>query len=209
MLGTGFFEGVEYREPVFSGRLHTDLNTGVFFEPCSQLPEPFGNGGYLVTTDCDKGSPGVKMTDILEIANNSKCKNRVIILDCCFAAKMGETLLMNNSSILGEGVTIIAESQTWQASEEDEETEHGVFTDLLIQGLHGRAADVSGNITSASLYSFVDQLLGAWQQRPVFKTNSSQFLPIKNRSGKKLCTVMFSAGEEKGNDFNNREDIKL
>lgn len=138
------------------------------------------DGGYLVTTDYCNGSLGVRMTDILKMANDSKCKNRVIILDCCFAAKMGESLLVNNGSVLGEGVTIMAASQTWQTSEEDEEVEHGVFTDLLIQGLQGGAADISGNITPASLYSFVDQSLGAWQQRPVFKTNSSQFLPIRS-----------------------------
>ena len=142
------------------------------------------DGAYLVTTDCYKGNPGVKMTDVLELANKSRCKNKVIILDCCFAAKMGESLLGNNNSVLGEGVTIMAASQTWQASEEDKKNEHGVFTDLLLQGLKGGAADISGNITPASLYSFVDQSLGAWQQRPVFKTNISQFLPIRTINAK-------------------------
>lgn len=47
------------------------------------------------------------------------------------------------------------------------------------QGLKGGAADIGGNITPASLYSFVDQSLGAWQQRPVFKTNISRFLPLR------------------------------
>ena len=61
---------------------------------------------------------------------------------------------------------------------------HSIFTALLIQGLNGGAADISGNITPASLYSFVDQSLGAWQQRPVFKTNISQFLPIRTINAK-------------------------
>lgn len=137
------------------------------------------DGGYLCTTDFSKSNIGVRMTDILSYANNSKCKNKVIILDCCFSGKMGESLLMNNTSILGPGVTIIAASRPWQTSLEKNEIMHGVFTDLLVQGLKGGAADISGNITPASLYSFVDQSLGAWQQRPVFKTNISQFLPIR------------------------------
>ena len=137
------------------------------------------DGGYLVTTDFTSGSLGVRMEDILSFANNSKCKNKVIILDCCFAAKLGEALLDNNNSILGEGVTIMAASQPWQTSREDRNIQHGVFTDLLIQGLNGGAADIGGNITPASLYSFVDQSLGAWQQRPVFKTNVSQLLPLR------------------------------
>ncbi|WP_129739594.1 caspase family protein [Massilimicrobiota timonensis] len=141
-------------------------------------------GGYLCTTDFSEANYGVRMTDVLMYANNSKCKNKVIILDCCFAAKMGESLLLNNSSVLGAGVTIIAASQPWQTSSENGSIQHGVFTDLLIQALKGGAADISGNITPASLYSFVDQSLGAWQQRPVFKTNISQFLPIRTVNAK-------------------------
>lgn len=50
----------------------------------------------------------------------------------------------------------IAASNRDQYSVEDEITGHGVFTELLIKGLLGGAADVGGNITPASLYSFVD-----------------------------------------------------
>ena len=46
------------------------------------------------------------------------------------------------------------------------------------------AADIGGNITPASLYSFVDQSLCAWQQRPVFKTNISRFLPLRTIQAK-------------------------
>lgn len=137
------------------------------------------DGGYLVTTDYTSECYGVKMEDVLSLANNSRCKNKVIILDCCFAGQMGQSLLANNRSVLGEGITIMAASRPWQMSEENSDVKHGVFTDLLIQGLKGGAADIGGNITPASLYSFVDQSLGAWQQRPVFKTNISKFLPIR------------------------------
>lgn len=142
------------------------------------------DGGYLVTTDFTADSIGMKMEAVLSLANESRCKNKVIILDCCFSAKMGESILENNKSILGEGVTIMAASQPWQTSREDANIQHGIFTDLLIQGLKGGAADISGNITPASLYSFVDQSLGAWQQRPVFKTNVSQLLPLRTIGAK-------------------------
>lgn len=142
------------------------------------------DGGYLVTTDFSPDSLGVKMEDVLSLANDSHCKNKVIILDCCFAAKMGESLLVHNRSVLSEGVTIMAASQTWQESMENSDIQHGVFTDLLIQGLKGGASDISGNITPSSLYSFVDQSLGPWQQRPVFKTNISRFLPIRTINAK-------------------------
>ena len=153
------------------------------------------DGGYLCTTDFLLNETyGVKMLDILDLANKSNCKNKIIILDCCFAAKMGESLLANNVSVLGEGVTIIAASQRWEASVEDKNIQHGVFTDLLIQGLKGGAADISGNITPANLYSFVDQSLGAWQQRPVFKTNISQFLPLRTIQAKVPKTLLRKLG---------------
>ena len=137
-----------------------------------------------MSTDFSKSCYGVRMTDILQWANDSRCRNKVIILDCCFSGQMGESLLMNNNSVLGEGVTIMAASRPWETSMEDPTIQHGLFTDLLIQGLKGGAADISGNITPASLYSFVDQSLGAWQQRPVFKTNISQFLPVRTITAK-------------------------
>lgn len=137
------------------------------------------DGGYLCTTDLTASDYGVRMTDILRIVNECTCANKIIILDCCFAAKMGEEFWISENSVLGEGVTIMAASQSAQTAEENGKLGHGVFTDLLIQGLKGGAADIGGNITPASLYAFVDQSLGAWQQRPVFKANISQFLPLR------------------------------
>lgn len=137
------------------------------------------DGGYLCTSDFSDGDLGVRMERILQLANESKCKNKVIILDCCFAGKLGESVLVNNQSVLGNGVTIMAASQSWQPSKERSQIQHGVFTNLLIQGLKGGAADIRGNITPASLYTFVDQSLGAWDQRPVFKTNISNFSALR------------------------------
>lgn len=164
------------------------------------------DGGYLVSTDFTSSCYGVRMTDILQWANNSKCRNKVIILDCCFSGHMGESLLQNNNSFLGEGVTIMAASRPWQVSVEDQNIQHGVFTELLIEGLKGGAADISGNITPASLYSFVDQSLGAWQQRPVFKTNISQFLPIRTINAKVPKTILRKLSQY---FVNSSDDYKL
>lgn len=76
----------------------------------------------------------------------------------------------------------MAASQKDEVSKESVDLGHGVFTSLLIQGLKGGAADISGKITPAGLYSYVDQSLGAWEQRLVFKTNISAFLPLRETS---------------------------
>lgn len=161
------------------------------------------DGGCLCATDLSSSNHGVRMTDVLGWANASGCKNKVIILDCCFAGMMGETAFLMNQSILGDGVTIMAATQKWDTSMEYSDIQHGVFTDLLIQGLSGGAADIGGRITPASLYSYVDQSLGAWDQRPVFKTNISQFLPLRTVEAKvpkailrKLSSYFKSPSEE-------------
>lgn len=137
--------------------------------------------GYLVTPDFHGRDYGVSMTEVLEIANRSTCKNKIIILDCCYSGRFGENSVSNtNDSVLGDGVTIMTASLRSEVSTEDALTGHGVFTNLLLQGLKGGASDISGKITPASLYSFVDQSLGAWEQRPVFKTNISGFLAVRS-----------------------------
>lgn len=137
-------------------------------------------GGKIVLPDYDGMDLGISMTEILRLANGSKSKNKIIILDCCFSGKMGEAGFTDTTeSVVGQGVTIMTASNRDEYAVEDRITGHGVFTELLIQGLLGGAADVGGNITPASLYSFVDQSLGAWEQRPLFKTNISRFLPIR------------------------------
>ena len=36
-----------------------------------------------------------------------------------------------------------------------------------------------GNITPGSIYAYVDQALGAWDQRPIFKTNITRFVSLR------------------------------
>lgn len=138
------------------------------------------NSGYLVTTDATDHDYGVPMSEVMRMANASKITNRVIILDCCFSGKFGQNgTTTATDSPLEEGVTIMAASQNDEYAVENPDVGHGEFTNLLIQGLKGGAADISGKITPAGLYSYVDQSLGAWEQRPVFKTNISTFLPLR------------------------------
>lgn len=152
--------------------------------------------GFLVTTDYKYDDYGISMSEVLKLANESSCTNRVIILDCCHAGKFGRNGVTNGEeAVIGEGVTIIAASQDYEAAMENSSYGHGVFTNLLLEGLKGGAADVAGRITPAALYAFVDQSLDDWSQRPVFKTNIKRFLPIRRIQPRiektvlrKLCT---------------------
>jgi len=55
-------------------------------------------GGFIVTTDFAKYDEGVSMDDILKFANQSKAKDKVIILDCCHSGAFGSPAITGNWS---------------------------------------------------------------------------------------------------------------
>jgi len=134
-------------------------------------------GGYIVTPDFGEDDWGVSMVEILEIVNRSKCRNKVVILDCCHSGFMGTISTAGQSAtIITEGVTILTASK--HDTPAMETGGHGVFTSLLLEALSGGAADVTGHITPSGIYAYIDKALGPWKQRPVFKTNVTRFSPL-------------------------------
>jgi hypothetical protein len=55
----------------------------------------------------------------------------------------------------------------------------GVFTTLFVDALNGAAGNLVGDITPGSVYAHIDQSLGPWAQRPVFKTNVKSFVSLR------------------------------
>ncbi len=127
-------------------------------------------GGYLVTKDAKRYDEGVSMDELLNITNQSKAKNKVIILDCCHSGALGSpSISSGNLAQLSEGLSVLTASRDTESALEINGS--GVFTSLVIDALKGGAADLRGNITAGSLYAYIDEALGAWDQRPIFKTN--------------------------------------
>jgi hypothetical protein len=135
-------------------------------------------GGYLLASDSRRGDEGVSLSEILIMANNSPAANKVIILDSCHSGIAGSTPDGEQLANLSEGLTVLTASTKEQyASEEDGS---GIFTNLLVDALSGSAANLTGDITPGSIYAHIDQSLGAWEQRPVFKTNVKQFVSLRS-----------------------------
>ena len=135
-------------------------------------------GGYIVTPDHKKYDEGVSMDEILMLSNNSKAKDKIIILDCCYSGAMGSPGIANlKYTHISEGVTILTASRDNETSVEI--NGHGVFTNLLLDALLGGAADLRGYISPGSVYSYIDMALGPWDQRPVFKTNVTRFTSLR------------------------------
>lgn len=159
-------------------------------------------GGFLVTNDAARYDEGVSMDEILNVANQSDAKNKVIILDCCHSGALGSpTATGNNLAQLSEGLSVLTASRDSEPALEVDGS--GVFTSLVVDALKGGAADLRGNITPGSLYAYVDEALGAWDQRPIFKTNVSNFASLRKISPevpletmRKITTYFSDAGSE-------------
>ena len=136
------------------------------------------DSGYLITSDCKTGDDGVSMDEIMELVNKSRSKNKVIILDCCHSGQFGNVKALGNSAVLSEGTTILTASARDQYAVED--GGKGLFTGLLVDAMNGSAANLVGEISPGSVYAHIDRSLGAWSQRPIFKTNVRSFISLRN-----------------------------
>lgn len=134
-------------------------------------------GGYLLATDSRRGDEGLSLSEVLAMANKSPARNKIIILDSCHSGIAGTPPAAGELASLSEGLTILTASAADQYA--TEENGRGVFTTLLVDALHGGAANLTGDITPGSIYAHVDQSLGAWEQRPIFKTNVRQFVSLR------------------------------
>lgn len=134
-------------------------------------------GGYLLTSECKSGDDGLPLVDLLTFANSSKARNKVIVLDSCHSGIAGAKPTARQSAELTEGMTILTASTADQYA--SEENRGGVFTTLFVDAMNGPAADLLGNVTPGGVYAHIDQSLGSWEQRPVFKTNVKNFVSLR------------------------------
>ncbi|EKS71736.1 caspase family protein [Caballeronia zhejiangensis] len=134
-------------------------------------------GGYLCSSDVKTGNDGLALAEIMTMANQSRIANRVIILDSCHSGVAGGNPLQHKVAEVSDGVTILTASTDEQYA--SEENGAGIFTSLLVDALGGAAANLVGEVTPGGVYAHVDQSLGPWAQRPVFKTNVKRFVSLR------------------------------
>ncbi len=134
-------------------------------------------GGHLCTSDSRTGTDGVPLAEAVSLANLSPARHKIIILDSCHSGVAGGRMTAPGTAELADGLTILTASTARQRAEEREG--RGVFTSLLVDALDGAAANLVGEVTPGSVYAHIDQALGPWDQRPVFKTNVQSFVSLR------------------------------
>lgn len=157
---------------------HSDCDVALFYFSGHGSEPTQTSKACLVTQDAKTHNEGVELDYLVELANKSvNVREVVIILDCCFSGSAGNSFLLNNVTTLREGVSLLASSHQTQVSMDT--SSGGVFTSILYDALDGGAADTTGLVTVASMYSFADKLLGPWEQRPIFKAHVSKMIPLR------------------------------
>lgn len=158
-------------------------------------------GGYLLTSEAEEGDEGLALSDVLKLANDSPVPNKIIVLDSCHSGIAGNAQESTQIASLAEGLTVLTASTKDQYA--SEENGGGIFTGLFVDALGGSAANLTGDVTPGSVYAHIDQSLGPWEQRPVFKTNVNRFVslrtvtpPIKPSNLRKIIEFFPSPGFE-------------
>ena len=179
LVSTGPTEGVTRAElkdavrSLFSGESEIAL---FYFAGHGYLED---TGGFLCACDCHTGDDGLSLSEVLALAANSAAKNKILIFDSCHSGIAGNAPGQTGSAGITEGMTILTASTSEQYAYEIQGGGAGVYTTLLVDALEGAAANLVGDITPGSVYAHIDQSLGPWAQRPVFKTNVKAFISLR------------------------------
>jgi serine/threonine protein kinase/uncharacterized caspase-like protein len=145
-------------------------------------------GAYLITSDCkDRVDDGFDMGLLTRMvaALSAPAAAVVIILDCCQSGALeiaqGSSVVALRGDDLSEYVqtysdrrVALAACKENQLAEEEAVYQHGVFTNFLLDGLTGGAADEHGEVTVLRLYDHVAQAFETHGgQRPVCRGDSA------------------------------------
>lgn len=133
--------------------------------------------GYICTSESTSGDDGVSLVEIVTMAKQCGARHKVLVFDSCHSGLAGIKPTRDTSAELSEGMTILTASTAKQSAVESNGS--GVFTTLLVNALSGAAANLVGDITPGAVYAHIDQSLGPWSQRPVFKTNVKSFVSLR------------------------------
>ncbi len=129
------------------------------------------------TTVKDIATNGVPLTRIKAAFDASPSQRAFLWLDFCHSGGIiprdlegghddREVISRALEVVQGHGKLIIAAASPAQLAYESAAVGHGLFTDALLRGLKGEAAN-KGEVTVNSLYDYIDRQMGSDRQRPM------------------------------------------
>lgn len=165
-----------------------------------------GHGGihggdyFFIAYDTDGGrmaETGVALTEIKDLFEKTPSQRVFLWLDFCHSggilrsrqvADEDRDIIRRTLGVVqGHGKVILAACTSSQSAYEDPNLGHGLFTHALLRGLQGEAAS-GGEVTSNSLFDFIDREVGSQHQRPMYfgkLTGRIVLMHYKDRGGDK------------------------
>jgi len=120
-------------------------------------------------------SSALRVAELKDFLDVSRCKNVMLFLDCCYSGAVGKSFTRSavddqlQIAAQGGGICIMSASNAVQTAMETPEQGLGVFTRCVIDGIKSGAADVDGDglVTFDELYDYVHQKVAEeGHQRP-------------------------------------------
>jgi len=147
---------------------------------------------YLIAANTQPNLPqstGIRESFIHDVIGNSRSRQRVVILDCCFSGtfiegrKSGATGSLLVEELKGEVEAILASSGPIQDSFEGKDR-NSLFTKFLLEGIKTGKADQNedGQISVDELFNYAEQKVRTIrpEQKPIQELNNSKIHIAKN-----------------------------
>jgi len=114
---------------------------------------------YFSTTDTSTDmlrSTAISASFVNEVMNESRSKNQIMLLDCCFSGSFAKGLSDSRGRIVITSSSAVQYSFETKESDDDS-LETGVFTSSMIYGLESGEADLNsdGKITCFELFNYI------------------------------------------------------
>lgn len=113
---------------------------------------------YFTTTDTNKDmlrSTAISASFVNEVMNESRSKNQIMLLDCCFSGAFARGLSDSRGRVVITSSSSVQYS--YERKEEGNSLPTSVFTSTMIDGLETGEADLNsdGNITCFELFNYI------------------------------------------------------
>lgn len=138
-----------------------------------------GRNGELTFSDM-----GLALPSILAFIGELPCKNKIVILDCCYSGDFqtegtrGMSLEDSAESFAGHGMAILASSSANEVSRLDESGQYSLYTGIVNMAMLSRRNVRQGRISLHAIQQNIQELMKIWnnhypeqRQQPIFRSN--------------------------------------
>lgn len=159
---------------------------------------------------------GTSFSQLMRWVNAAAGRARTVtvILDCCYSGALAsranpDPFILSDQAVIPENVTLLTATAKDQEAKElffpQDGRFQGRFTNSLLGGLNGAAADLIGEVTPLSLYSHASAALAGVDQRPTLKAHVSHSAVLRTATPRITLRHLSHLGEI----FDGRDFVEL